>query len=372
MLNGIYFFMKVLLPTKQQIVFMSMQTNDISLDFQLLEDRLHQIRPKYHLVHLCKKMDSSLSKISDYIQYVFRMIGFTFKAMYYLATSKVCIAETYCVPISILHHKKNLKIVQIWHASGAVKKFGYQILDKNEGKKNSIAKLICMHQNYDYAIAPSNVTKQIFSEAFAISQDKIKLLGLPRLEYISNSQFDISNIIYQKYPEFKEKKIILYVPTFRKGKNVNLEEIWNTKMDKEKYELIIKLHPLDKTAIPKEYTKATEFKTYDLLKIADYIITDYSVLSIEASILKKPIFLYIYDWEEYIENRGINIDLLSELKSFTSKNFSDIIKKIETNDYQMEELKQYREKYIEIDTKHAIQKLTDFLIQVMENEGIKE
>ena len=39
------------------------------------------------------------------------MIGYMFKAMYYLATSKVCVTESYCVPISILTHKKELKII---------------------------------------------------------------------------------------------------------------------------------------------------------------------------------------------------------------------------------------------------------------------
>ena len=48
--------------------------------------------------------------------------------MYYLATSKVCVLDGYCIPASILKHKKKLKIIQIWHASGAIKKFGYQIL----------------------------------------------------------------------------------------------------------------------------------------------------------------------------------------------------------------------------------------------------
>jgi CDP-ribitol ribitolphosphotransferase len=74
-------------------------------------------------------MKSSLSSTWDYIKYVINMVGYVFKAMYYLATSKVCVTESYCVPISILKHKKELKVIQIWHSSGAVKKFGYQALN---------------------------------------------------------------------------------------------------------------------------------------------------------------------------------------------------------------------------------------------------
>lgn len=363
-LNLIYFFLK-LLPTKKQIVFTSMQSNRISLDFELLKESIEEKDSSIKLVFLCKKMESSLTKKSDYIKYVFNMIGYVFKAMYYLATSKVCVTESYCVPVSILKHKKNLKIIQIWHSSGAVKKFGYQSLDKEEGKSSKIAEIMCMHKNYDYAIAPSDITKKIFSEAFNIEENKIVKLGLPRLEYISNIKYDKSKEIYNDYPELKNKKVILYVPTFRKGKKIDLTEILNYDLDKEKYKLIINLHPLDAGGVPEEYKISSKYTSYDLVKIADYIITDYSILSIEASILNKPIFLYLYDLKEYNKNRGLNINLCEELKTFTSKNFNDIMNKIIKNDFDINEIKKYKEKYIEVDTNNCTEQLTDFILNLI-------
>lgn len=362
-LNIIYSIIKIL-PTQNQIVFLSMQSNSISLDFELLKKDLEYREPGTRLVFLCKKMESSLNKKSDYIKYVLNMVGYVFKAMYYLATSNICVVESYCVPVSILKHKKDLKILQIWHASGAVKKFGYQALNTQEGKSNEIADLMCMHKNYDYVIAPSEVTKKVFSEAFNIEENKVIKLGLPRLEYITNKMYDKSEEIYKEYPELKNKKVILYVPTFRKGKKVNLEEILNYNLDKEKYRMIIKLHPLENSNIPEEYNINSKYTTYDLIKVADYIITDYSILSVEASILEKPIFLYVYDLEEYCENRGLNIDLTKELKTFTSKSFNDIIDKIEKKNYDMEEIIEYKNKYIEIDTNNAIKELTDFILDL--------
>ena len=171
-LSILYGFLK-LLPIKNRLVFISMQSNNPSLDFELLKQEIELKEPEIELVFLCKKMESSLSKKSDYIKYVYNMFEYTLEAMYYLATSKVCVTESYCVPISFLKHKKELKIIQIWHASGAVKKFGYQALDTEEGKSKEIAELMCMHKNYNYVIAPSEVTKNIFSEAFNIEKEKI-------------------------------------------------------------------------------------------------------------------------------------------------------------------------------------------------------
>lgn len=363
-LNLIYAIIKII-PTKNQIVFISMQSDLPSLDFELLAQAIKNKRTDIKLVFLCKKMNSSLNNKSDYIKYVFNMVGYMFKSMYYLATSKVCITESYCVPISILKHKKTLKIIQIWHASGAVKKFGYQSLDTVEGKTRVIAELMCMHKNYDYVIAPSEVTKNVFSEAFNIEKEKIVKLGLPRLEYITNPIYDKSEKIYTEYPELRDKKIILYVPTFRKGKNVNVDEILNYPIDKEKYKLIIKLHPLENANISDEYLIDSKYTSFDLIKIADYIITDYSILSIEASILRKPVFLYLYDLEEYDKNRGLNIDLTSELKSFTSKNFNDIMEKIIKNKFDISEIEKYKSKYIEVDTNDTIQKLTNFILDLI-------
>lgn len=242
----IYLFVK-LFPTKNQIVMISKQSNSITLDFKLIKEALQKDIPELKIVMLCKKINNG---ILAKIEYCFYMI----KIMYYLATSKVCIVDGYSIPISILKHKANLKIVQIWHASAAVKKFGYQILDKKEGSNILIAKLMDMHKNYDYLIAPSIETKKVFAEAFNNSIEKFELLGLPRLEYISNEKYDKSEEILKEYPHLKEKETILYVPTFRKNAKINLvEQVIHTKIDESKYNLMISLHPLDNTKVPKKY-----------------------------------------------------------------------------------------------------------------------
>lgn len=355
--NALYCFLKIL-PVKNQIVMITRQSNKPTLDFRLLRNYFEEKEDAPRIIVLAKKLEKG---IINKIKYSFYIL----KIMYYLSTSRLCVVDGYCIPVSILKHKKQLKIVQIWHASGAVKKFAYQILDKKEGSSSKVAKLMCMHKNYDYVIAPSEITKNVFSEAFNVPKEKIVKLGLPRLEYISNSKYDKSEEIYIKYPYLKEKKNIVYIPTFRKNGSINLEEILNYDLNEEKYNLIISLHPLDRTKVPDKYLIDKKYSSFDLIKIADYIITDYSILSVEASVLNKPIFLYIYDYDEYQTNRGLNIYLDKELKSFTSKKISDIMTKIEEEDYNLEELKKYRNKYIEVNPNSTIKELGEFLLGIM-------
>lgn len=353
--NIVYLFMK-LFPTKNRIIMITRQSNNVTLDFKLLREYIEKNNSSIEIKIFAKKLEKG---IYNKILYTFYIL----KLMKYLATSKVCVIDSYCIPVSILKHKKKLKIIQIWHASGAVKKFGHQILNKKEGSSAYIAKLMCMHKNYDFVIAPSEKTKKIFAEAFNIQEEKIVKFGLPRLEYIYNSKYDKSKEILAEYPDLKNKKNIVYIPTFRKNQKTNLDEILNYKIDKERYNLIISLHPLDSTKVPDEYLVNKKYSSFDLIKIADYIITDYSALSIEASILEKPIFIYLYDYDKYKENRGLNIYLNEELKTFTTTKFSDIMTKIEKKDYNINELINYKNKYIQINPNSAIEDLGRFLLK---------
>lgn len=360
--NSIYFFMKAF-PTKNKIVMFSRQANTISLDYLKIEEEIRtQYKDNIQIVVICKKLEKTLSGMFSYCVILLKM-------MYHLATSKVCIIDGYCIPVSILKHKKSLKVIQIWHASGAIKKFGYQVIGTKEGTSPLLADAMCMHKNYDYVLSPSKEISKIYKEAFQVEEDKIKLLGLPRLEYLVEKKNQKKEIL-KKNPHLKNKKIILYVPTFRKGENVDLTEINKCKIDEEKYALIIRLHPLDTNIVEAKNKIKGQYSTYDLVKIADYIITDYSVLLIEASLLNKPIYLYTYDYEEYKKNRGLNIDLKKEMKSIVHSHFSTIIQSIEKEKYDLKEIKKIKNKYIEINPKTCTSDLVSFIICLLKGEQL--
>lgn len=51
----------------------------------------------------------------------------------------------------------------------------------------------------------------------------------------------------------------------------------------------------------------------------DYVITDYSALTMDACLLNKKLLLYVYDYEKYEKENGLNIDLFKELKNCVYK-----------------------------------------------------
>lgn len=325
------------MKTQNKVTFISRESNTPSIDFILLSDKLKKDKPYVKQVILTKKISKGILNKFKYALHIFCQ-------MYHIATSKVVVVDTYIIPVSVLKHKKTLKIIQIWHALGAIKKFGYQILGMGEGSSKVLANAMKMHNNYDVITCASLATAKFFSEAFNTSMDKIKVCGMPRVDYILNVDKNVD--ILKENPDYIGKKTILYIPTFRKKKPVYIEDI-TSRVDKTKYNLIIKLHPLDKTCIDEKYTAKGNFSTYDLMKFADYIITDYSATAIEASLLNKPLFLYVYDLDEYNNLRGLNINLVCELKNSTSKNIQDILDKIQKDEYDYSQLDVFKRKYIE-------------------------
>ena len=344
----IYFFIKIFTKQHNKITMLSRQSNNINIDFKMLKEEIEQYliinekKNNLEIKILCKMIPENLF---GKIKYCFYML----KCMYHIATSKVCIIDGYNIAISALNHRKNIEIIQVWHAMGAIKRFGYQVLNKEEGSSSKVAKIMKMHANYTCITCTSKATRKIYSEAFNTDIDKIKVFGMPRIDYIlgKNGEIDkkVQKLLEEK-PDLKEKANILYVPTFRKGKSIDIENVINS-VDSDKYNLIIRLHPLDKTNILEKYTIDKKHSTSDLIKIANYVITDYSAVAFEAATLDKPLFFYLYDLEEYKDIRGLNINLKEEMPNSTKQDFKEIINIIKNNTYDYNELKKFKEKYVE-------------------------
>ena len=337
-LNTIYFFIKLFPINKNKVTFISRQSNEVSLDFTMIAKELKQQNENIKIVFLCKKLGTSFS---EKLKYCFHMV----KQMYNIATSKVVILDSYCIPICILKQKKNLVVIQIWHALGSLKKFGYSSLDKNDGRNGKLARAMKMHKNYTYILTSSNISKQFFEEAFNAKDEQMLVMNLPRVDFLKSKkeQEKMKIRFLEIYPETNnKKKNILYCPTNRKGQRIPLEDMIK-EIPFDKYNFIVKLH--DGTEIiyveDKKIQKNSTFTGMELLHIADHIITDYSAIVYEAAITQKPIYFYTYDYEEYQINRGTYIDYMSEMPGPICKDFKEIMKMIEENKYDKEKEKNF-------------------------------
>ena len=363
-MNIFYFFIK-LFPTKNKITMISRESNNEVLDFKLLREEIER-RGDFKVVVLCKKLEGN---IFNKIGYIFHM----FRQMYHIATSKIVVLDTYCICISILKHKKSLKVIQIWHSMGTMKKFGYSAIGLEEGRSEKVSNLMNMHRNYDYIFASSEAYKDHLAKGFNYDKKYIYTFPLPRYDLLVSKEYDrdCKKKIYSKYKILKKKKNILYCPTFRKNNN-SLEKALKElieEVDYSKYNLIIKLHPLDETYIDIDNDSVIfdkTFSTSDMLCVSDYVISDYSCVIYEAAVKNIPIHFYNYDYDDYETKRGLAIDYYKELPGVISSSPRKIIAGIEYNEKEKEKLVKFSNKYVR-PTKGATSDIVDFFYEIVYN-----
>lgn len=364
-LKVIYFFLKLLKTDNHKILLMSRQYSSKSLDFRMIEENILKRYPEYKVVILTKKLNKK-----HFLKYYFHL----YKQMYHLATSKVCLIDTYIIPVSILKHKKNLTILQLCHGVGNIKKFGYQTLERESGKNEKLSKLMNMHENYDYLISTSKKTSEFYAEAFNMSTDKMLNFGTPKIDYLLNINSK-KDYILKKYPHILDKPVIFYVSTFRTYEDDYLKNFVEA-APLDKYNVVIHIHPvaykhnpnIDKVIKDKRIYRCKDIETIDILSIADYCITDYSSFVFESAILEKPTYLYVNDYDKYISKNGLNIDIFKELPGYVFKDPKDLFTCIAEKKYDKRVIKKFKNKYIEVTDGTSTNKIVDFMITKAEEK----
>lgn len=335
-----------LFPQKNKVVFLSRQSSEPSPDIRAISECLREQYPETECVVLTRMIDGWT--------YVFHII----RQMYNIATSRVVVLDGFCIAASVLKHKEGTKIIQMWHSSAAIKQFGYQTIDKPSGHSRQIAEVMCMHRNYDYVMAPSKATGEFFCKGFDVSEDKLRYYGLPRLSEIAADNPELRNQIREDIMPDDDRELVLYVPTFRKGKQLDVSNLISA-INQERFNLVIKPHPLDHLDEGEEHV-CEKYNSTELLKACDRVITDYSAMGVEASILGKPIYYYVYDIDTYREETGLNTDPLLEMPECSSKSGVELAAMME-KDYDFDALNGFRDKYIEVPVDNCAERLADFI-----------
>ncbi len=348
-INVLYTFIK-LRKTENKIVWLSRQTNEKSEDMKMLSEEISRLSPEAKQVFRLRRLENESGLSFSYIFFVLR-------DMWEIASAKIAITDTYSIPISCLNHKSDLKVFQIWHALGAVKKFGLQSAGKAQGRDLGVAKAMSMHKNYNFVVAPSEKTAEFYCEAFGCSKEKIVIASLPRVDVISDGKSRYDEFI-KFNPKYENKKLIAYFPTFRDNDYIYIKKLFDAFKNNEEYVLIVSPHPATKTS--EEYSFNGSFSTYDLGKLSYGIISDYSATAIECSLLNKPLWFYVPDYEQYKSEKGLNIEIKDEFPDACFEKECELISAIK-NDYDFDNLKRFSDKYIENKGTDNTQKLASII-----------
>ena len=175
---------------------------------------------------------------------------------------------------------------------------------------------------------------------------------------------------YDAYPELEGKKIVLYAPTFRKGQIFDPKGIVDAFDFNGRQQLIIKRHPnqrLNEENLGQAMT-CDEVPTSTVLSVCDCVITDYSAITIEAAILKKPVYFYLFDYEDYLSRNGLNVLLSDEFPDSVFTSPDKLFDSIENGTYDFDNYRRFCEKYLPAQSGRATDKIAALIIDCMEKD----
>ncbi len=352
----LYVPLKLLRRNRSKIVFMSRQESRPSVDFVLLRDELLHQRPNLHLVFICNRLGPGLASRLSFIKDLLR-------SLYHLATSSVCILDSYWPAVSVLNHGRGLTVIQMWHALGKIKQSGLQTVGRPGGRSEDAARIMRMHRNYDYIVAGAPVWNDVYCACFGCTEDRLLNVGLPRLDLLVSSRDIVVRSIKACYPQLAERVVVLYAPTFRRGAHAEHAQLIEA-IRKEDCELIVKSHP-NQEIDAHGALECPEFNGMELLAVADLVITDYSAIALEAAAVGVPTLYYLYDYDDYRARNGINLDIPAEMPGcvyYDAASLMEGVRAALAGRYPSEQLERYRSKFLISDPGHSTRDLAAFVL----------
>ena len=355
---------------KNQILFLSERRVEPNGNLDLIRTDLKS-RGKFEIVEcLIEKTVDKLSRKE--IRQIARQA----------AVSKLIILEDFYPQLHALDIRKETKVVQLWHACGAFKTFGFSRLGKPGGPTQDSKN----HRSYDYSFVSGTAMEEIYSEAFAIPTKNVKALGVPRTDIFFDKEYqaNVKQKLYETYPKLKDKKVVLFAPTFRGDGNKDAHypaERFSVDSFMEKvpedYVLIVKHHPFVKQgfSVSEKYndrvldlSKGEQIN--DLLFLTDVLVTDYSSSIFEAALLNIPMVFYVFDKEIYMQER----DIYSDFDSFVpgemvmeEPELSDaVVRAINGNGESPERMEQFKSYFLDALDGNSTKRIGEFLAEVME------
>lgn len=240
------------------------------------------------------------------------LLRFFFVKPFEVATAGVVLLDNTFLPYAFLKARRGQKVIQLWHGTGTIKKFGQ---DVNEGKLKVLEARA--NRNITHLVVNSDGVRELYSKVFAVEPSKVYAIGVPRtdellkrVKRIKDTGVNVDReLIFDKYGIPKEGKLVLYAPTFRDDE-VGSPEVakWVNQMEEslpEGYYLGIRVHPHILNAVQEgDFRKGViqmsrEKDLNGLLMAADVLVTDYSSIVFDFCVTDKGMVFFPYDLERF-------------------------------------------------------------------------
>ena len=226
--------------------------------------------------------------------------------------------------VSCVDLRPETKAVQLWHACGAFKKWGMSTAELKFGNTADNIRRHPFYGNLALVSVSSPEVEWAYREAMMLQDTPqvVRALGVSRTDAYFDAGFARASRewLHARFPGIGGRKVVAYVPTFRGPTRQAaapdaLDFGYMRRVLGERYALVVKHHPFVKEVppIPGDcadfaYLADADDPTDALLVASDALVTDYSSVVFEYSLLARPMAFFAYDLDDYNDWRGFYYD----------------------------------------------------------------
>ena len=311
-----------LLPIRPRVVLATGHGARIAGNLAWIRDGVRSARPDVGVVELAFWPDGGRRQLA-------RAAIHALRSGFHLATARVFVVDDYFFPMYVIRPRRGTTFVQVWHACGAFKKFGYSVLEAGFGADEEYARSIALHANYDLCLVSAARFAPFYAEAFRAPRERFTArLGIPRTDlfFDDKRQARTAAEVRRRYAIPDGRRVILYAPTFRGERitvardptDLDLGTLFRALGDD--HVVLFRSHPFV-GARPAGHPALAGFvidvsdhpELNDLMLVSDVLVTDYSSAIFEFALLGRPIVLFAPDLAAYEAERGFYFDYRSSV-----------------------------------------------------------
>lgn len=255
--------------------------------------------------------------------------------------------------------------VQLWHGCGIKRRVYFSPCEKR----------------YEYTTVIGDMYAKLHARDYGLRRDQVLVTGYPKDDWLFHPLEDWR----KRFHIPKATKYVFWMPTFRTANTAGLENlnemaiagetglpivrtmnqmaILNSLLAEKDLFLLIKLHPFQKRGesvcyctlshvlfLENDDLRREDVQINQLLGHADALISDYSSVAVDYTLLDRPIAFTLDDYETYGNSRGFNwLNVRDYLPGYEIFNFDDFLRFVkdvsEGNDRSREKRQHLRLKF---------------------------
>ncbi len=298
---------------------------------------------------------------------------------FHLATARLVVVDDYFFPIYAIRPRPGTMRVQVWHACGAYKQFGYSVLDRGFGADEGFVGEFPIHSNYDLCLVSAARFAPHYAEAFRQPLDRFTArIGIPRTDlfFDTTRRGAAEAAIRRHYRIPTGKRVILYAPTFRGERITKARSPEDLDVEALRaalgtdHVLLLRAHPFVSARVRERVVHDDGFvidvsnhpEINELMLVSDVLVTDYSSAMYEFALLERPIAFHAPDHAAYERERGFYLDFPADLPGPVFETTADLAAYLREGAFDLERVRRFRADSFDVADGKATHRFVDEVV----------